>query len=302
MQAPRGEIVDRRGRVLVENRPVIRLELRPGDLPSSRPERRRELAALARLADLSPAQLRRKIRETPRFGGYSVVAPAGARPPDALLPARAPAPLPRRQRRAHLRPQLQEGSLAAHVLGLVGQVEPCAAEGPRVRRARARRHRSARRGSSTPTTTYLRGTRARKGSRWTPSAGRRAILGQRGGPRRGQPAPHPRLGPAGDRRGGAPVHGAAGRLRGDERPHGGRARDGLLPRLRPGLLHEAAHPGAVPLARESGRRPADQSRRPGWLSDRVRLQADNGDRGARGGADRRPTRSSTTRVPSTSAG
>ena len=38
VQAPRGEIVDRRGTALVENRPVITLELRPAALPSSRME------------------------------------------------------------------------------------------------------------------------------------------------------------------------------------------------------------------------------------------------------------------------
>jgi penicillin-binding protein 2 len=130
VQAPRGEIVDRRGRVLVENRPVIRLELRPGDLPTSRPERRSELAALARLADLSPAQLRRKIRETPRFGGYSVVLRQGLdrRTLFYLLEHRDRFP------GVSVEPtyvrSYKQGSLAAHVLGLVGQVGPSQLKDP----------------------------------------------------------------------------------------------------------------------------------------------------------------------------
>src|SRR5262245_5384695 len=39
---PRGEILDRTGKVLVENRTVMTLQLRPSDLPNDRGERRRE--------------------------------------------------------------------------------------------------------------------------------------------------------------------------------------------------------------------------------------------------------------------
>src|SRR3954465_10666952 len=37
---PRGEILDRNGRVLVDNRTVMTLQLRPSDLPSDRGDRR----------------------------------------------------------------------------------------------------------------------------------------------------------------------------------------------------------------------------------------------------------------------
>src|SRR5262245_46343028 len=40
---PRGEILDRSGKVLVDNRTVMSLELRPSDLPQSKSERRDEL-------------------------------------------------------------------------------------------------------------------------------------------------------------------------------------------------------------------------------------------------------------------
>src|SRR3954464_7929194 len=43
---PRGEILDRNGRVMVDNRTVMTLELRPSDLPANRTERRHELAKL----------------------------------------------------------------------------------------------------------------------------------------------------------------------------------------------------------------------------------------------------------------
>src|SRR3954454_24382503 len=43
---PRGEILDRNGRVLVDNRTLMSLEMRPSDLPSARGDRRAELHRL----------------------------------------------------------------------------------------------------------------------------------------------------------------------------------------------------------------------------------------------------------------
>jgi penicillin-binding protein 2 len=130
VQAPRGEILDRRGRVLVENRPVIRLELRPADLPSSRAERRRELSLVERVAGLSPAQLRQKIREAPDFAGHPIVLRQG------LGRERLFYLLENRDRlpgvsvaRTYVR-TYKEGSLAAHLLGLVGQIGPAQLKEP----------------------------------------------------------------------------------------------------------------------------------------------------------------------------
>jgi penicillin-binding protein 2 len=131
VQAPRGEIVDRRGTVLVENRPVVRLILEPSELPASRPERRRELAALERLAGISPAELRRKVRETPRLGGYPVVLRQG------LDRATLFYLLEHRDRFPGVRVEptyvrkYKQGSLAAHVLGIVGEVGPAQLKEPR---------------------------------------------------------------------------------------------------------------------------------------------------------------------------
>jgi penicillin-binding protein 2 len=131
VQAPRGEILDRRGRVLVRNRPVVRLLLEPADLPSSRLERRRELAALERLAGISPAELRRRIRQTPKHGGYPVILRQGLdratlfylRENQERFPGVSVEP-------TYVR-RYQQGSLAAHVLGIVGQVSPTQLEDPR---------------------------------------------------------------------------------------------------------------------------------------------------------------------------
>ena len=131
VQAPRGRIVDRDGRVLIDNRAVITVVLRPSELPRDRPDRRRELAELADLLGLSPAQMRAKLGKASQFAGEPIVLQQGVR--RALLFYL----LENRSRfpglsveRAWVR-RYRAGSLAAHVLGFVGQVSPAQLKLPR---------------------------------------------------------------------------------------------------------------------------------------------------------------------------
>src|ERR671935_1526474 len=48
VRAPRGEILDRSGKVLVDNRTALALQLNPTELPRSRARRRQEFEQLAR--------------------------------------------------------------------------------------------------------------------------------------------------------------------------------------------------------------------------------------------------------------
>jgi penicillin-binding protein 2 len=61
--APRGEILDRNGKVLVSNRTSLALQVNPGKLPADLRERRAELAELAELTHSTLARVRRAIRE-----------------------------------------------------------------------------------------------------------------------------------------------------------------------------------------------------------------------------------------------
>jgi penicillin-binding protein 2 len=124
VQPARGEVLDRRGKVLVGSRTVITLQLRPEDLPASRRKRKAEFAALEQLAGITPAQIRRKLREWRRYAGYPLVLRQG-------LGRRRVFYLRENQHRfpgvtvgrSYVR-SYKDGSFAAHALGIVGQVSP----------------------------------------------------------------------------------------------------------------------------------------------------------------------------------
>ncbi len=63
VEAPRGEILDRNGKTLVDNRTSLALQINPQKLPLSSSHRRAEMARLAALTHISPRQLRRTMRE-----------------------------------------------------------------------------------------------------------------------------------------------------------------------------------------------------------------------------------------------
>jgi penicillin-binding protein 2 len=63
VRAPRGEILDRNGEVLVENRTSLALQVDPGKLPPQPARRHAELARLAELTHSTPRRLRRLMHE-----------------------------------------------------------------------------------------------------------------------------------------------------------------------------------------------------------------------------------------------
>lgn len=62
--APRGNILDRNGEVLVENRTTLALQINTSKLPRDRGEEKAELRALAKLANMPPKKVQRRIRES----------------------------------------------------------------------------------------------------------------------------------------------------------------------------------------------------------------------------------------------
>jgi len=69
VEAPRGNILDRNGKVLVENRTSLALLLNPQKLPQQGEKRRAELARLGALLHISLHQVRRTVREQVAVAG-----------------------------------------------------------------------------------------------------------------------------------------------------------------------------------------------------------------------------------------
>jgi penicillin-binding protein 2 len=134
ISAPRGEILDRNGKVLVANRTSLALQVNPRKLPEGTAQRRAELAQLAELTHSTLRRVRRTMHKELK-----------------LAPA-APVTL-RRDVGHYLVFYLQEnqdrfpgvetqrvfvraypdGTLAAHVLGTVGEIEEGQLKEPRFR-------------------------------------------------------------------------------------------------------------------------------------------------------------------------
>lgn len=121
--APRGDILDRNGDVLVDNRTSLALQLNTQKLPEDPAEEREELARLGALAHMSLPKVRRTIREGEEVAagapvtlrrdvGYDLVAYIEENQAD--FPGVA-------VQRVFVR-HYPEGSRAAHVLGSVGEV------------------------------------------------------------------------------------------------------------------------------------------------------------------------------------
>jgi len=135
VSAPRGEILDRDGKILVSNRTSLALQVNLAKLPEEPRERRAELARLAELTHTTLPKLRRTIRE------------------ELKVAAGAPVTL-RRDVGSYLVYYLQEnqdrfpgvtvqrvfvrryphGTLAAHILGNVGEVNEEQLKEPAYRR------------------------------------------------------------------------------------------------------------------------------------------------------------------------
>src|ERR671923_2178692 len=63
VQAPRGEILDRNGKVLVANRTELAVQVSPENLPPPGPVRSRELHRLADVTDMKPREIRKALRD-----------------------------------------------------------------------------------------------------------------------------------------------------------------------------------------------------------------------------------------------
>ncbi len=123
VSAPRGEILDRNGNALVENRTSLALQVNPQKLPARPRARRSELARLGSLAHMTPRQVRRTMLRELRLDPSAPVTlrrDVGYDPVYYLQENQGRFPGAQVQR-VFVR-RYPAGALAAHVLGSVGEV------------------------------------------------------------------------------------------------------------------------------------------------------------------------------------
>lgn len=125
VQAPRGQILDRNGRVLVENRTGLAVQLQPDRAPSDPAARRALYERLGKLIGLSAKRIDREVREQRAelpFSAVTLRQDVDREKVYYLLenPGRFPGV---DVQRVFLR-RYPHGTLAAHVLGHVGEISP----------------------------------------------------------------------------------------------------------------------------------------------------------------------------------
>jgi penicillin-binding protein 2 len=123
VQAPRGEIVDRNGKVLVDNRTALALQIETQELPGRHAERKRLIERVSGLAKMSPDEVRKEIRvQTKELPASPVTVRRDVGYPLVYFLQEHQAKFPGvTVERVFVR-NYRQGTLAAHIFGQVGEV------------------------------------------------------------------------------------------------------------------------------------------------------------------------------------
>ena len=125
VQAPRGEIVDRHGQPLVQNRSSLSIKVTPDKLPRRRAEREEVFRRLAKLMGLNPRRLERRVERELKALPYTK--PTIKQDVDQRLVAYV---LERSEQFPGVEPERESlreypyGPIGAHLFGQVGEVSP----------------------------------------------------------------------------------------------------------------------------------------------------------------------------------
>jgi penicillin-binding protein 2 len=132
VQAPRGEIVDRHGVPLVENRHSFSIKLSPDKLPNSRAERHELYGRLAKLLGLRAKRLQRRVEHELKALPYTkptVKQDVGGNYLAYILEREDE--FPGVEPESEFLRQYPEGVVGAHIFGHVGEVSPEELKDPR---------------------------------------------------------------------------------------------------------------------------------------------------------------------------
>jgi penicillin-binding protein 2 len=123
VQAPRGDILDRNGKVLVANRTELAVQVSPEALPPPGPERSRELHQLADVTGMTTREVRRSLRDGDRAAaGGPVVLKKGLGVDKVYYLRENQARFPGVSVERVFTREYKQGTIAAHLFGNVGEV------------------------------------------------------------------------------------------------------------------------------------------------------------------------------------
>jgi penicillin-binding protein 2 len=123
VQAPRGDILDRDGKVLVSNRTELAIEVTQDDLPALGPDRSRELHQLATLTGMSMPDLRKTLVSGARAApGGPVILKKGLAVDKVYYLRENQSSFPGVSVERVFTRDYRDGTLAAHLFGNVGEV------------------------------------------------------------------------------------------------------------------------------------------------------------------------------------
>jgi penicillin-binding protein 2 len=123
VQAPRGDILDRNGKILVANRTDLALQLRPQDLPKPGPERAAELHRLQGVSGMTPREIEAEIRAVLKESSSSPVILNKELSPDEVYFLRENQDrFPGVSVERVFAREYRQDTVAAHLFGNVGEV------------------------------------------------------------------------------------------------------------------------------------------------------------------------------------
>jgi penicillin-binding protein 2 len=123
VQAPRGEVLDRDGKLLVANRTDLALEAQPHDLPKPGPERAAVLRRLRNVTGMTPEEIEAEIAAVQKESASSPVILAKGVGADKVYYLREnQARFPGVSVERVFARDYKQGSIAAHLFGNVGEV------------------------------------------------------------------------------------------------------------------------------------------------------------------------------------
>jgi penicillin-binding protein 2 len=123
VQAPRGDLLDRNGKVLVANRTELAIQVTPQDLPPRGPVRARELKQLAGITGMTMKEIRQALRGGSRAApGGPVILKKGLGVDKVYYLRENQSSFPGVSVERVFTREYKQGTLAAHLFGNVGEV------------------------------------------------------------------------------------------------------------------------------------------------------------------------------------